>query len=232
MRFVATYLAAVLLLSITAFPACSSDSSDTPGAEAGSGGRAQGGNAPQAGTSQGGATQAAGTSSGGSASGGRAGAGGSGGGDAGANQGGAGGEGDVVGDCLNAPVMPGTETQALRLTGEGIELGLVRHVELDALNDLPFVLQRFALVRGDVAECVTDEARLKYTFSHHNMADVMTASAGAQSWVVSASATFGDAWTIEGKTGGGATWGPSVLTIESCERIDSPGLVCNKTPSL
>jgi hypothetical protein len=228
------YLAALSLCALTSLSACSNDSGDEPSGAAGSAGKGRGGSAGAAGTAGEGGTQA----SGGTNNGGRAGAagsasGGSGAGasgEAGAGQGGADDGGDVIATCLAAPVIPDTETQALRLTGEGLELGIVRYVPSGSLNDLQFTLQRFALVRAGVGECVSDPARLKYAASHHNWDDKMTANAQNETWVVAASSAAGVDWTVEGRAGGALAWGPIALTIASCERKDSPGLECDKTP--
>ena len=232
------YVAGLVLLVVGAFPACSSDPADGPGGEAGSAGQARGGSSPQAGTpSQGGATPRGGTSNGGKGgvgSGGDITVGGAGGedgergGEAGANQAGADGGGDVIADCLKAPVVPDTNTQAVRFTGSGVELGIVRHypIDLGISKALPYTLQRFALVRGDVAVCVSDPQSLDYTPSHHNWDDEATASAGSETWVLKTTSVSGAPSSVEGRIADSLTWGPLELSLASCERLDAPGMPC------
>lgn len=231
-----TYVATVALLSITALSACSTDSAGAPGAEAGSAGQAQGGSSAQAGTANGGTRPGGGACNGcraGAASGGSAdGGGGSNagpGGDAGANQGGMDGEGDVIANCLNAPVMPDTESQALRFTGVGVELGIVRYAPIDTGTSkaIPYELQRFALVRGDVAKCVSAAPDLHYTPSHHNWDDQATATVGSETWLLTMNpGPAGIVSTVEGRTGDAVTWGPLQLALASCVRLDSPQTAC------
>ena len=228
------YLASLALLGSMVFPACSSDPGDPAGEAGGAGG---GGSSPQAGSrNQGGTTPSGGSRNGGTAGetgeGGDAGSpsagrnmGGTGGtgGDAGAPHGGADGGDDVLATCFDAPVMPDTETQRLRLTGEGIELAIVRYVSLGVVKNLPFTLQRFGYVRGEAAACISDPPRLDYILSHHNWDDEITATEGNDTWVVRGCA----AWSIERKTGDAIAWGPVPLTVASCTRVDAPDLACS-----
>jgi hypothetical protein len=146
--------------------------------------------------------------------------------DAGANQGGADGEGDVIANCLKAPVMPDSNTQALRYTGAGIELGIVRSAPLDSgpSKAVPYELQRFALVRDDVGQCVSDAKALDYTPSHHNWDDEALARVGDETWVLKIGVPAPN--SVEGRTGEMVTWGPFDLTLTSCERLDSPPGPC------
>lgn len=236
------YLASVATCCVALLPACSGDTQPPPGGQAGTSGAAAGGSGAQAGASSGGGgTASGGTSSAGSATGGSAtGGGGSpsggssitGGGGSGAAAGNAGTagqtpNGDVVEECLDAPVLDDTRTEALSFQGQGLRLGIVRRADPDSLGTsgtTPWLAQRFALERGATAQCVSDTGVLDYVGSRHNFDDTMSATHGAETWVFRQTREDYDMpthWTVEARTGSSVTWGPVALTLLSCQRVDT-----------
>jgi hypothetical protein len=242
-------LTCLALLASVFVSACSNDS-DPPANQGGNGG-ATGGSSSQAGASSqagktggGGSSSTAGSSNAGSSSGGD-GSGGSAGnaggaaggdaaagapnGDAGSDSGGAPDEGSLVSDCLDAPVIDEVKTEALHFQGAGLELGIVRRADPDSIGTsgtTPWLPERFALVRGAVAECVSTLAALDYVASHHNFDDQMTATAAGETWVFQQMRVDYDQptlWTVQARNGNTALWGPVTLTLLSCERLDMPG---------
>jgi hypothetical protein len=240
-------LTCLAVLGFALISACS-NSDDQPGGQGGAAGTAAGGSSSQAGTtsqagkggSAGNAT--AGTSSAGTSVGGKAGSGGSSGsaagaelgagapsGDAGSASGGAPGDGELISECLDAPVIDEVRTEALHFQGAGLELGIVRRVDPDSFGTsgtTPWLPQRFALVRGAVAECVSELSDLDYLGSHHNFDDQMTASVGNETWLFKQMRVDYDqptSWTVEAHNGNTVLWGPVTLTLLSCQRLDMPG---------
>lgn len=141
---------------------------------------------------------------------------------------GAGGSsGDVIAECLDAPVLDETRTEALQLEGAGVRLALVRREDPDALGTsgtTPWLAQHFALERGAIAECVTSPADLSYTASHHNFDDEMTAKGAEQSWLFTQTRAGYDSptsWTVEARQQDAVLWGPVTLTLVSGRRLDS-----------
>lgn len=204
--------------------------SQAQGGSAGAAGKGGGGSAATGGS--GGGTEATGgTGQGGTAGGPVGGMGGDpgeppggapNGGEAGSGPGG----GDVLPECLDAPLLSDTRTEALSFTGAGLTLGIVRRADPDSFGTsgtTPWLPQRFALVRGNVAECVTNVAELEYSVSHHNFDDVFRASYGDETWVFRQKrqdygypATF----SVESRGGGDALlWGPVSLTLSSCQEL-------------
>lgn len=231
-----------LALTLGVAAGCGDDASGTDAA-AGSAGRA-GANAAgtsSAGSGHGGSGgQAAGGSHAGSGvSGGGAAAAGSSGKGGGAPEGGAagttGGSGDggaapgngVIEDCLDTAVIGGTRTEALSFVGEGVAVGIVRRVDPDGVGTSGTTIwlpQRFALVRGAVAECVSAMGSLSYMITHHNFDDSMSATSGGETWTLTHAQLDYDKpemWSIEGKQGQNVVWGPVALTLSSCLRLDN-----------
>lgn len=208
---------------------------------AGGGSSSQGGTTSQAGKGGGAGNPTAGNSNAGTSTGGKAGSGGSGGsaagaepvagaphGDAGSGSGGAPGNGELVSECLDAMVIDEVRTEALHFQGAGLELGIVRRVDPDSVGTsgtTPWLPQRFALVRGAVAECVADSNDLDYLGSHHNFDDEMTASVGNETWLFKQMRVDYDeptSWSVEARSGDTVLWGPVTLTLLSCQRLDMP----------
>lgn len=229
------------VVTLTVTFACSAGDGD-PAPAAGKGGTggspAQGGSA-QAGNAGNGSSQA-GSSSGGASPGGT----GSGqGGDAAlagntglAGETGAGGapageggappdSGQVIDECLDAPVVAETRTEALELSGAGLTIAIVRRVDPDAFGTsgtTVWLPQRFGLVRGDIAECISDVGSLDYTVSHHNFDDVMTASYGAETWTFSQTRQdygFPAMFSVEAHNGNATVWGPVTLALVGCQEL-------------
>lgn len=157
--------------------------------------------------------------------GGGAGAGGD--GAAGSGEGGS-GQGDaVIEACLDAAVIGNTRTEALSFVGDGVSVGIVRRVDPDGVGTSGTTIwlpQRFALVRGAVAECVSAESSLSYMITHHNFDDSMSAMSGGQTWTITHAQLDYDkpqTWNIVGKQGQNVVWGPVGLTLSSCLRLDN-----------
>jgi hypothetical protein len=131
----------------------------------------------------------------------------------------------VIADCLDAPVVAETRTEALEFSGAGLSLAIVRRVDPDAFGTsgtTVWLAQRFGLVRGGVAECLSDVQDLVYTGSHHNFDDVMTASYGAETWFFSQTRQdygFPAVFSVEARQGNTLVWGPVPLTLVSCQEL-------------
>jgi hypothetical protein len=225
--------------------ACNDDSSDVPaGGGAGSGGQGGGGasagsgagRSPQAGNGSGGSGTAGKAGSAGTpgsaGSAGSAGAGGDGAsaGSGGTAEGGAGGADpgqDLIATCLDAEVIDDVRTEALTLKGDGVDVAIVRRVDPEGISTsgtTVWLSQRFGIVKGSLAQCVTTPADLTYTISHHNFDDKMTANVDGQTMLVTLTrADYADpaAWTITAKQGDATSWGPLELTLVACTRLDS-----------
>jgi hypothetical protein len=232
----------LLAVTLGLIAGCSDDSSDSPaGGGAGSGGQGAGGSSagsgagrsPEAGTGAGGAGKAgSGGSAGnaGSATGGRD---GSSAGSGGSAQAGAGGEAgadpgqDVIATCLDAQVIDDTRTEALTLKGDGVTVAVVRRVDPDGVGTSGTTIwlpQRFGIEKGALAQCVTSDADMTYTISHHNFDDEMTAKVDGQTLLVSLTRVDYDtptAWDVTAKQGDAALWGPLTLALVACKRLDS-----------
>lgn len=238
------------LLAWGAACGCSSESGGDSSAHGGSasGGSATAGTASggsQSGGSQAGGTagsahggSAAGGSSGGVAAGGSGGTGhgglagssGSGGAElagAGGTEGGAGpGDDQLIADCLDAPVIDDVRTEALELEGNGVSVAIVRRVDPDAFGTsgtTVWLAERFGLVHDATAACVSASQDLDYTVSHHNFDDSMTANNAGLTWVFTQTRQDYDTptqWTVSAKQGNTVAWGPIVLTLLSCKRLD------------
>jgi hypothetical protein len=230
------------VLFLTASFGCSEGDSDGANGAGGggSGGSAQGGSKAQGGSAGNGSGKAGSSSAGTSTAGTDTGEGGEtsppGGGGAAGDPGSVGGAGQgeggappdggqVIADCLDAPVLVETRTEALELTGAGLTLAIVRRVDPDAFGTsgtTVWLAQRFGLVRGGVAECISDVAELDYTVSHHNFDDVMTASYGAETWLFSQTRQdygFPAMFSLEARNGNAVVWGPVTLTLVSCQEL-------------
>jgi hypothetical protein len=124
-------------------------------------------------------------------------------------------------------VIGGTRTEALSFVGDGVAVGLVRRVDPDGVGTSGTTIwlpQRFALVRGAVAECVSAEASLSYQITHHNFDDSMSANANAETWTVThAQLDYGQpqTWNVVAKQGQDVAWGPVALSLTSCWRLDN-----------
>lgn len=142
-----------------------------------------------------------------------------------AGSGGAGDGGQVIEECLDAPVVAETQTEALEFSGAGVRMGIVRRVDPDAFGTsgtTVWLPQRFGLVRGGVAECISEVAALNYTVSHHNFDDVMTASHGAETWTFSQTREdygFPATFSVEARSGNVVVWGPTTLTLVGCQEL-------------
>lgn len=237
------YLATLTTLCAAVLPGCSSDSEPTPAGEAGSasggsqaaagsgaraggpaGGNAAGGSGSAGnGAGNGGVDVNAGTSAGGNTNGGSS----AGGEPGGAGSGGEAPSGDVIEECLDAPVLEDTRTEALSLEGEGLLLGIVRRVDPDSLGTsgtTPWLPQRFALERGVVASCISEAPALSYTASRHNFDDSMRATSGAETWLFKQMREDYDqptTWTVEGRVGDALSWGPVTLSLLGCTLLDA-----------
>jgi hypothetical protein len=106
-----------------------------------------------------------------------------------------------------------------------MHVAIVRRVDPDAFGTsgtTVWLPQRFGLVRGSVAECITDVASLDYTVSHHNFDDVMTASHGAETWAFSQTRQdygFPAMFSVEARSGNTVLWGPTTLTLVDCQEL-------------
>ncbi len=230
-------LAALGLLILTTAFACSDGESD--GAAGGSGGTGQGGTQAQAGSSGSGAGKAGSASAGTAAGGTEVGEGGDaamggtegGAGDTGAGGSAAGGGGaapggdEVIAECLDAPVIAETRTEALQFSGAGLTLAIARRVDPDAFGTsgtTVWLPQRFGLVRGAVATCISEVQDLDYTVSHHNFDDAMSASYAGQTWIFKQTRQeygFPAMFSLEGREGNTLVWGPVTLTLVSCQEL-------------
>lgn len=235
------------LFVLSAILACSGGQASPATAPGGSGAggnsSTQGGSQAQAGSAGNGAvaggSSSAGASAGSSAAGSHSGQGGelalagSGGaaGDTGAGgaHAGAGGAapdgGQVIEDCLDTPIVADTRTEALELSGAGLTLAIVRRVDPDAFGTsgtTVWLPQRFGLVRGDVAQCISNVQTLDYTVSHHNFDDVMTASYAAETWIFSQTRQdygFPAMFSLEARSSNAVVWGPVTLTLVGCQEL-------------
>jgi hypothetical protein len=200
------------------------DASGGRASAGGSGGRAgqpsqageqQGGSGAQAGGGQGGKGETAGAPT-------MAGAAGT--STAGEGAGGADSSGATIRDCLDAPSL-GSRTEAIHFESEGVSAAIVRRIDPEGFGTsgtLVWVAQRFGLVRGDVAACVSASGDLSYTISHHNFDDTMTASSSGQTWVWHQEGEYGQqgTFTLTGERDGQVQWGPVRLSVVSCKRLD------------
>jgi len=230
------------LVVLTATFACSGGDTDGTGGSGAGGsaaGTAQGGSKAQAGNAGNGPGKAGSSSAGAGMAGTDAGEGGdtalagSGGvaGDAGAGgvgtgEGGAAPDGgQVIADCLAAPVVAATRTEALEFSGAGLSLAIVRRVDPEAFGTsgtTVWLPQRFGLVREGIAQCISDVPALDYTVSHHNFDDVMTASYGVETWIFSQTRQdygFPAMFSLEAREGNALVWGPVTLTLVSCQEL-------------
>lgn len=219
--------------------ACSSDSEPT---DSGTGAKSAGGSAgapPSAGSTSGGQGTGgtAGQSSGGKGStagapaGGQASAGEMAGG-FGGDAAGAGGEaahppaGKIVEECLDAPVLDETRTEALLLHGSLLVLGIVRRADPDGIGTsgtTPWLPQRFGLELGTIAACASGDD-LDYVASHHNFDDQMSAVIDGDTWIFRQTREDYDKptrFTLERRSGDALAWGPIALTLVSCDRLDT-----------
>jgi hypothetical protein len=142
-------------------------------------------------------------------------------------EGGAGpGHEDLIASCLDAPVIDDVRTEALQFEGNGVSVAIVRRVDPDAFGTsgtTVWLAERFGLVHEQTAACVSATQDLDYTVSHHNFDDLMTASSGGQTWVFTQTRQdYGTPtqWTVSTKQGNAVVWGPVVLTLVSCQRLD------------
>jgi hypothetical protein len=143
-------------------------------------------------------------------------------------EGGAGpGHDELIAECLDAPVIDDVRTEALRLEGNGVSVAIVRRVDPDGFGTsgtTVWLAQRFGLVHDATAACVSTIADLDYTISHHNFDDQMTASSAGQTWVLKQTRQdYGTPteWTVSAKQGNAVVWGPIVVTLVSCQRLDT-----------
>jgi hypothetical protein len=153
--------------------------------------------------------------------------GGSGGESGGRGDAGAGPGDSVIETCLDTSVIGGTRTEALSFVGDGVSVGIVRRVDPDGFGTSGTTIwlpQRFALVRGDVAECVSVTDNLSYKITHHNFDDSMSATSGGETWTLTHAQLDYDKpqmWTVDGKQAQAVVWGPIALTLTSCLRLDN-----------
>jgi hypothetical protein len=136
------------------------------------------------------------------------------------------GHDELIDQCLSAPVIDDVRTEALHFTGNGVDVAIVRRVNPDAVGTsgtTVWLPERFGLVRGAVAACVSVLGDLKYTASHHNFDDLMSANSGGQTWVFTQTRVEYNVptqWSVSAKQGDTLLWGPVSLTLVSCERLD------------
>jgi hypothetical protein len=234
--------ASLLVVTLGLVVACSDDTTDVGGGGgSGSGGQAGGvasagsgaGRSPTAGQGPGGTSSAGSAGTSGATA---AGAGGTSAGSGGAAAGGAVGEAgaggsdpnpDLIATCLDAEVIDDTRTEALTLQGDGLDLAIVRRVDPDGFSTsgtTVWLAQRFGIVKGSLAKCVTTPADLTYTISHHNFDDKMTAKVDGQTLLVTLTRTDYSApaaWTVTAQQGDATSWGPLPLVLVGCTRLDS-----------